>query len=140
MSVHRFETLLGVTCAKLGVVTALVACAACTVAQSSEPTSESELSATDAGTVSISGTTQTSDGRPIAGVMVCFRPAPSGAEDASCTMSDDDGAWKLVGAPSRTFIAIIFTKDGFFPALNPITTGTSDLTMSPGDGTLIPST
>jgi hypothetical protein len=132
--------------AKLGIVTALTACAGCIAPQNGDPTganapaSEAPLAAAEPGTVAVLGTTQAIDGAPLAGVTVCFRPAPTGPDDATCTTSDDDGTWRLDGVPSRTFIAVTFAKDGFVAALCPITTSTIDLTMPSGDGTLVPAT
>ncbi len=145
MSTHRFSSPRPLACAKLGVVTALLACAGCTMAQGGgDPTSENPstnentLATPTSTTVSILGTTQTTDGVPLDGVDVCLHPGPSGPEDKICTTSDASGAWEIATAPSRTFVGIAFSKDGYFPVLNAITTGTSDLTMPAGDGTLIP--
>lgn len=130
--------------AKLGMVTALVACAGCTMSQGGAETSaDAPASAppatADAITVSIQGTTQGSDGSPVAGVEVCLRTDPTTSEGAACTTSDDAGAWKLSGAPASAWVAVTFVKDGFFPTLRPIATTTSDIAIPRGDGSLVAS-
>ncbi len=129
---------------KLGVLTALVACAGCTAGQGGEPTTASApagapMITSDIVTVTIEGGTRASDGSTLAGVAVCLRPDPTTAERATCTTSDDSGAWKIAGAPSNAWVAVTFIKDGFFPTLRPIETDTSDITIPPTDGALIPS-
>jgi hypothetical protein len=130
--------------AKLGIVTAMVACAGCTMARGGEETSadapaSAPAATADAITVSIQGMTQASDGSPVAGVEVCLRTNPTTSEGAACTTSDDAGAWKLAGAPASAWVAVTFVKDGFFPTLRPIATATSDITIPRGDGSLVAS-
>jgi hypothetical protein len=143
MNTHIFGTRgqLGV---KLGVVTALVACAGCTAAQGGEPTTagappSAPAITSDIVTVSIEGTTRASDGSTLTGVSVCLRPDPTTAERATCTTSDASGAWKLAGAPSNSWLGVTFIKDGFFPTLRPIETEATDIKIPPTDGALFPS-
>ena len=81
---------------KLGVVTALVACAGCTGgprrrADDGQPPRAPPVITSDIVTVTIQGTTQASDGSTLAGVAVCLRTDPTTAERATCTTSDDTG-------------------------------------------------
>jgi len=130
--------------AKLGMVTAMVACAACTLDRGGEETithapASAPPATADAISVSIQGTTQASDGSPVAEVEVCLRTDPTTSEGAACTTSDNAGAWKLAGAPASAWVAVTFLKDGFFPILRPIATATSDITIPRGDGALVAS-
>jgi hypothetical protein len=130
---------------KIGVVTALLACAGCTAAQGGEPgaagtPTTTPVITTDAVTVSIEGTTRASDGTTLTGVAVCLRTDPTSAEGAACTTSDGSGAWKFASAASNAWLAVTFVKEGFFPTLRPISTGATNIVISPTDGALIPST
>jgi len=130
--------------AKLGMVTALVACAGCTLERGGEESSadapaSAPAATADAITVSIQGIAQASDGRPVAGVEVCLRTDPTTSAGAACTTSDPAGAWKLTGVPASAWVAVTFVKDGFFPTLRPIATATSDITIPRGDGSLVTS-
>ena len=129
--------------AKLGVVTALVACAGCTAAPGGEPTTPGATTPTtitsDIVTVTIQGTAQASGGGTLAGVAVCLRRDPTTADGETCTTSDDHGAWKFTGAPSNTWVGVTFVKDGFFPTLRAIETDTTDIDIAPADGELVTS-
>jgi hypothetical protein len=129
---------------KIGVVTALVTCAGCTAAQGGEPGTSgaptTPVITSDIVTVTIEGTTKASDGSSLAGVSVCLRTDPTTAAGATCTTSDDNGAWKIASVPSNAWVAVTFIKDGFFPTLRPINTDTTDIQIPPTDGALIPST
>jgi hypothetical protein len=129
--------------AKLGVVTALVACAGCTAGQGGEPTTGGTTTpptiTSDDVTVTIQGTAQASGGGTLAGVAVCLRPDPTTADRETCTTSDDHGAWKFTGAPSNAWIGVTFVKDGFFPTLRAIETDTTDIAIAPTDGELVTS-
>jgi hypothetical protein len=135
---HRSD--LGLT-TKLGIVSALLACAGCAAAQGGDPTNagsppSAALSSVDATNVSIQGIAQASDGSPVAGVAVCVRPDPMTSANATCTTSDGRGAWKLAAAPDA-LVAITFIKTGFFPMLRAVNTTAEDQTIPPGDGALI---
>jgi hypothetical protein len=106
----------------------MVACAGCGAAQGTDTT------APPAG-LSIQGNAQAADGSPVAGVAVCLRPDPGTTNQTTCTTSDRQGAWKLVGLPTSAMVAITFVKAGFLSTLRPIATETSDLTIA--DGALI---
>jgi len=129
--------------ARLGVVTALIACAGCTAAQGNEPTTPGAATpptiTSDSVTVAIQGTAQASGGGILAGVAVCLRPDARTAERETCTTSDDHGAWKFTGAPSNTWVGVTFVKDGFFPTLRAIETDTTDIVIAPTDGELVTS-
>jgi hypothetical protein len=137
-STHRFD--LGLT-TKLGIVSALFACAGCAAEQGGDPTNagspaSAPLAAADAANVSIQGIAQASDGSPVAGVAVCVRPDPMTSANATCTTSDGHGAWKLAAAPDA-LVAVTFIKPGFFPMLRAVNTTAADQTIPPGDGALI---
>jgi hypothetical protein len=127
-------------CMKLGIVTALVASTGCAAGQvtdtAGEPVAAPAPRAAVA-TVSVQGATLSSDGSPLAGVSVCVRPDPMTSDHATCTTSDGSGAWKLAGVPSNALVAVTFIKAGLFPTLRPVATGTGDLTIPAGDGTLV---
>jgi hypothetical protein len=140
---QRFETRPAGIGVKLGLLTALFACAGCSAAFGSETPSANRLPSDGnsagpaAATVSVQGITRASDGSPVAGVAVCLRPYPTSPDHTSCTTSDGSGAWTLASVPSSALVAITFVKSGFFPTLRAIATTTSDLTIPPGDGVLI---
>ena len=141
MSTHRTLGRRPRTGAKLGVVTAMIACAGCTLPRGGEESAAPGAPVvTDAATVSIDGIAQASDGSPIAGVTVCLRTDPTTSDGASCTTSDDRGAWQFKGAPANSWVAVTLVKDGFFPAMRPIATTTSDVSIPAGNGALVAST
>jgi hypothetical protein len=140
---QRFEKRPAGIGVKLGLVTALLACAGCTAASAGEPPSANVLpndgnsAGTAAATVSVRGTALASDGTSVTGVAVCLRPYPTSPDHPSCTTSDGSGAWTLASVPSNALVSITFVKGGFFPTLRAIATTTSDVTIPPGDGVLI---
>jgi hypothetical protein len=141
MSIHRFEARRRPLGAKLGIVTAMIACAGCSAAQGGDPTGTNAPGApsatADAVTVSIQGFAQSSDGSTIAGVAVCLRTDPTTSAGAACTTSDMSGAWRIAGAPANSWVAVTLIQDGFFPTLRPIATGTSDVAIPAGGAVLV---
>jgi hypothetical protein len=88
-------------------------------------------------TLRIQGIARAAQGAAVADVEVCLRPDPMSTDNETCTTSDPGGAWSLDGAPPNSLVAVTFVKEGFFPTLRPIATTTEDVTIAPGDLTVL---
>jgi hypothetical protein len=116
---------------KVGVFTALVACAGCGDAAAGES------GGTGSTAILIQGVALTSEGSPVAGVSVCLRPNLVTTDHTSCTTTDASGAWALAGAPANSLVAITFIKEGFLPTLRPIVTTTQTVKLTGGDRSVL---